>query len=64
MLFDQERSGHEARKKAADTAADELRQEAAKRQRLEDTNKVGHITIDAATLQVLFTTPGVTVGLV
>jgi len=44
VLFDQERSGHEARKKAADTAADELRQEAAKRQRLEDTNKVRLIT--------------------
>lgn len=40
VLYDQEKSGHESQKQAAERAADELRQEAAKRQRLEDTNKV------------------------
>lgn len=40
VLHDQEKSSHESHKQAAEKAADELRQEAAKRQRLEDTNKV------------------------
>lgn len=40
VLYDQEKSSHESHKQAAEKAADELRQEAAKRQRLEDTNKV------------------------
>lgn len=40
VLHDQEKAGHESRKQAADKAADELRAEAAKRQRLEDSNKV------------------------
>lgn len=40
LLYDKERATSESRKQAADKAADELRQEAAKRQRLEDTNRV------------------------
>jgi hypothetical protein len=40
VLFDQEKASGESCKQAADRAAEELRQEAAKRQRLEDTNKV------------------------
>jgi hypothetical protein len=40
VSYDQEKATSESRKQAADKAADELRQEAAKRQRLEDTNKV------------------------
>jgi hypothetical protein len=40
VLYDQEKSSHSSHKQAAEKAADELRQEAAKRQRLEDTKKV------------------------
>lgn len=40
LLYDKEKATSESRKQAADKAADELRQEAAKRQRLEDTNRV------------------------
>jgi hypothetical protein len=40
LVYDKERATSESRKQAADKAADELRQEAAKRQRLEDTNRV------------------------
>lgn len=39
LVYDKERATSESRKQAADKAADELRQEAAKRQRLEDTNR-------------------------
>lgn len=45
VLLDQEKKERESSKQAADQAASELRQEAAKRQRLEDTNKVRRVLL-------------------